>query len=254
MAAPMSNVKAAQNPWATCLKARVSPRLRLFCFPYVGGGTAIFRGWGDVLPPDIEVWAAQLPGRERRFAEPPIPSIVQLAERAVAGLRPLLDVPYAFFGHSMGALLSFEMARRLRQRPPVKLVVSAHSAPPLAREREQFRHRLSDAEFIEELKRLDGTPAEVLENPELVELVMPMLRADFEAVETYAYAPEPPLACPTVAYGGREDVNVPAEHMEAWRELTTGPFRLHMFAGGHFYLNTHRNELLAELQRDLAGS
>lgn len=247
----MTTPKSAQNPWATCSKPRVSARLRLFCLPYVGGGTGIFRGWADGLPADIEVWAVQLPGRERRFAEPAIPSITELADRAVAGLGPLLDRPYAFYGHSMGALLGFEMARRLRSRPPVKLVVAAHSAPQTPGEREMFRHRLPDDQFIEELKRLDGTPAEVLENPELLELVLPTLRTDFQAVETYAYTPAPPLACPIVAYGGQRDVNVPVEHVEAWRELTTGPFLMHIFSGGHFFLNEQRSELFEQLRSDL---
>lgn len=249
----MSTARTTQNPWATCIQQRPGARLRLFCFPYVGGGTGVFRGWGE-LAPDIEVWAIQLPGRERRFAEPAIPSITGVADKAVDGLRPLFDAgPFAFFGHSMGALLAFELARRLRSRPPVKLVVSAHSAPQLGLERTQFRHRLPDAEFIAELKRLDGTPAEVLENRELLELVLPTLRADFQAVETYAYdrEPQPPLACPLIGYGGTEDVNVPPAHVEAWGELTSGPFGTYIFPGGHFYLNTHRAELFAQLARDL---
>jgi len=144
-------------------------------------------------------------------------------------------------------------APRLRQRPPLRLIVSAHSAPQLPRDGERIRHRLPDAEFLEELARLDGTPAEVLENRELVELLMPTLRADFEAAETYVYAPGPLLACPVIAYGAHEDVNVPVEHVEKWREMTAGPFRLQMFAGGHFFLHTHRGELLAELRRELAA-
>lgn len=247
----MSNGKAAQNPWATCFKPRVAARLRLFCLPYVGGGSGIFRDWADGLPPDVEVWALTLPGRERRFAEAAIPSIPELADRAVAGLGPMFDRPYAFYGHSMGALLGFEMARRLRSRPPVKLVVAAHSAPQTAGTREVFRHRLPDDQFIEELMRLEGTPAEVLENRELVELLLPTMRADFQAVETYAYTPAPPLACPIVAYGGSRDANVPVAHIEAWRELTTGAFTMHVFSGGHFFLNDQRAELLEQLRRDL---
>jgi len=212
----------------------------------------VFREWASQLPGDVELWAVQLPGRERRIMEASIANIATLAERAVAGLRPLLTGPYAFFGHSMGAILSFEAARRLRLRPPAKLIVSAHSAPQLARPREILRHRMSDPELTEEIARLGLTPAEVLENKELVELLLPVIRADFQAVETYAYTDEPPLACPLSAYGGREDVNVPPETIEAWSAQTTNTFRAHLFAGGHFYLNDLRAELLAQLQRDLA--
>jgi medium-chain acyl-[acyl-carrier-protein] hydrolase len=248
----MSNIKGAQFPWATCIKSRVSPRLRLFCFPYLGGGSLIFRGWPDGLAADIEVWAVQLPGRERRMAEAPIASLATLADQAVAGLTPLFTGPYAFFGHSMGALVSFEVARRLRARPPAVLVVSANGAPQLEDPRERQRHRLSDPELIEEIARLDGTPPEVLENRELIQLLLPVLRADFEAIDTYAYTPAPPLSCRMAAYGGLQDVHIPPGEIEAWREQTTGAFRVHMFDDGHFFLNTQRAKLLAELQRDLA--
>ncbi|HEX6099124.1 MAG TPA: alpha/beta fold hydrolase [Thermoanaerobaculia bacterium] len=250
----MRNAGGAQFSWATCLKSRVSPRLRLFCFPYLGGGTWVFRQWPDGLPADVEVWAVQLPGRERRIAEAPIGSMATLAERAVAGLAPLLTGPYAFFGYSMGATVSFEVARRLRLRPPVKLIVSAQGAPQLASPRELARHRLSDPDLIDEISRLGGTPPEVLENRELLDLLLPVLRTDFEALDTYTYTPQPPLSCPIAAYGGTEDAHVPLQHIEAWREQTTAAFRSRLFDGGHFFLNTHRAELLAELQRDLAPS
>lgn len=247
----MSTLKVAQSPWATCLKPRVSPRLRLFCFPYLGGGTNIFRGWPDGLPTDVEVWAVQLPGRERRMAEAAIGSLAVLADRVAEGITPLLTGRYALFGHSMGALVSFEVARRLRARPPEVLVVSANSAPQLERSREVPRHRLSDAELVEELARLDGTPPEVLEHKELLEIMLPLLRADFEAIDTYAYTPEPPLSCRMSAYGGLQDVHIPPAGIEAWREQTTGAFRVRMFDDGHFFVNTQRAALLAELQRDL---
>lgn len=244
--------QSAQHPWALCFKPRASARLRLFCLPYSGGGTMIFREWPDGLPQDVDLWAVKLPGRERRFAEPAIPSISELADRTIAGLGALLDGPYAIFGHSMGALLGFEMARRLRSHPPVKLIASGHSAPQIPREREAPRYDLPHDQFIQELVRLEGTPAEVLENRELLEILLPALRADFQAAETYTYAPGPPLACPIAAYGGSGDAEVSVEQVEAWREQTSGGFVMRIFSGGHFFLHERRAELLEQLGRDLA--
>ncbi len=196
----------------------------------------------------------QLPGRERRISEPGIVSIGQMADRVADGLRVVLDAPCAFFGHSMGAVLSYEVACRLRGdgcRMPAALIVSGHRAPHIPSPRSESIYRLPDREFIQELWRLDGTPSGVLENEQLLELLLPALRADFEAIETYQYAWREPLPCPIVAYGGEADAEVLRNHIEAWREHTSAAFSSHLFAGGHFYLHALRTELLAQIAQDL---
>jgi medium-chain acyl-[acyl-carrier-protein] hydrolase len=235
------------------LRSRPNARARLFCFPYAGGGAAVFRRWVDELPTAIEVWAVYLPGRERRIADPPIDSVRVLAAEASGGIREYLDKPFALFGHSMGALVGFEVARRLRRdrlAMPLCLAVSGFGAPHIPSVRAATGH-LPDAEFLAELHRLNGTPASVLEDAELVELVLPMLRADFRAVETYRFSEDTPLACPIFAYGGSNDAEAPPQELQEWKRHTSGAFRMRLFDGDHFYLHPLRAELMRVLAKDI---
>jgi medium-chain acyl-[acyl-carrier-protein] hydrolase len=194
-----------------------------------------------------------LPGRDRRITEPLIPNIRQLAVAAAEGLWRLCQGRFAFFGHSMGALVGFELSRTLRRQgsvTPVCLAVSGFGAPHLASIRRPAAH-LPDTDFLEELRRLEGTPPGVLDNPELLELLLPLLRADFSAVETYQFVPEMPLSCAILAYGGNGDAEVPLEQVEGWSVHTTGSFRMRSFEGNHFYLQARRRELLEHLAADL---
>lgn len=178
------------SSWLTCSSPNHQAILRLLCFPYAGGGANIFRTWQDNLPTTVEVCPVQLPGRERRLLEPPFTDLRFLVEAAARALLLYLDRPFAFFGHSMGATISFELARHLRQEKnvkPVHLFVSGRRAPQLP-ERHASTYDLPGAEFLEELRRLKGTPKEVLEHPELMELMLPLLRADFELIQTYQYS------------------------------------------------------------------
>jgi medium-chain acyl-[acyl-carrier-protein] hydrolase len=172
---------------------------------------------------------------------------------AAARLAPLLNKPFAFFGHSMGALISYELARHLRRTGaplPAHLFVSGHGAPHLP-DRNPPLHALPQAQFVEKLRELNGTPEEVLRHPELLELLIPILRADFAVCETYVHAPEPPLDCPISAFSGLGDEYVNREELEGWREQTTGRFSVRLFPGDHFYLNTARPYLLQALAREL---
>jgi medium-chain acyl-[acyl-carrier-protein] hydrolase len=208
------------------------------------------------LPETIEIWTVHLPGRERRIAEPPIPNIHELVAAAAEGLEDVLHGRFAFFGHSMGALLSFELARRLRRARltmPLCLAVSGFGAPHLPSVRAPSGH-LPDAEFIAELQRLKGTPPGVLDNPELIELLLPVLRADFLAVETYRFSAESALPCPIFAYGGVADVEVPLDQLQRWADHTSCEFAMKAFEGNHFYLHSRRNELIASLATDLLRS
>jgi medium-chain acyl-[acyl-carrier-protein] hydrolase len=241
--------------WASCSRPLQHAALRLFCFPYAGGGSAIFRDWAHALAPAIEVWAVQLPGRERRIAEPPIASIDGLVDALHEGLGMGLAGRYAFFGHSMGALLCFELARRLRQLGrdgPARLIVSGYRAPHLPDERPPIGELPLPA-FVDELRRMNGTPAGVLEHDELLALVLPALRADFCAVEGYRYRPQPPIACPVFACGGRNDSDISGDDLSAWREHTAGAFGLQVFDGDHFYLHSQRDALCATLLEQLTA-
>lgn len=236
------------NSYLTYPMRRTNQRLRLFCFPYAGGSRRIFQNWPNLFPDSIEVCPLQYPGRGNRLREQPFKSIIALAADVTKSLLPLFDRPFAFFGHSMGATVAFEVSRELRRAnrtQPIHLFVSGCNAPHLPKE--QLFYNLPEPEFIHELRLLKGTPAEVLEHPELMELLMPMLRADFEAVQTYDYVPEAPLSCPISAYGGSEDEEVPEPSLEAWREHTEGPFTLKIFAGDHFYLQTSESLLTSSL-------
>jgi len=229
--------------------------LRLFCFHYVGGSASAFRTWAQRLAPGVEVSAVQLPGRETRIREAPFTDLLALAERVAAELTPLLNgKPFAFFGHSMGALLAFEVTRELRRRglpAPVHLFASSAAAPQNRMGR--TRHTLGDAELVEELRRLGGTPEEVLQHEELLQLVLPLLRADFSVVDTYRYREEEPLDVPLSAFGGREDDGVTEAHLRDWQSQTRAPFALRLFPGGHFYLHAHEGEVAAEVGRTLTS-
>lgn len=234
-------------------RARPDRALRLWCFPHAGGGVSAFRGWPACLPASIEVWSVELPGRDTRIAVPPFTSMSPLVEAIVEAIGPLLDRPSALFGHSLGALLAFEVARALRSRggaPPLALFVSGCRAPQLGDRRRRV-HRLPREAFLEAVRELSGTPDEVLSSPELVELLLPMLRADFTVSETYRYVDLEPLQVPLIACCGAEDREVSAAEMAAWHKQTTAGFRLRLFAGGHFFVRTALAPLLAAISEDL---
>jgi medium-chain acyl-[acyl-carrier-protein] hydrolase len=204
----------------------------------------------------VEVCPVQLPGHESRLREPAFDRLGSLVDALVPELLPLLDRPFAFFGHSMGAMIGFETARRLRARKVVGLqhmFVSGRRAPQLPPKGERRTYDLPEAEFIEELGRLNGTPREVLEHPELLELVLPILRADFAICQTYAYTPGEPLNIPITALGGLEDQDVSRTSLEGWREQTSGPFTLHMLPGDHFFVHSERARICRRLSDELNG-
>jgi len=245
------------NPWIAYRQPRRQPRLRLFCFPYAGGAASTYRSWAGELPEEIEVCPVQLPGREGRIRQPALLGMDELVDAAAAGLGDELDRgPHAFFGHSMGAVVAYELARRRRDagRPePLHLIVSARNAPTVPDSDEPI-HDLPTERFKQRLRELNGTPPEVLDHPELMELVEPLLRADFRVNETYEHRPGEPLEGPLTAVGGLADEHVPQDGLEAWRELTRGPFRLHMLPGDHFFLNgPGRRDLLSVVARRLLG-
>jgi medium-chain acyl-[acyl-carrier-protein] hydrolase len=244
----------SSNGWFFRPKPVPHARLRLFCFPYAGAGASVFRTWPSGLPADVEVLAVQPPGRESRFQERPLTDLAALVDALTPAVRGYLSGPYAFFGHSLGATVAFELARRLArggQRPPVYLFVSGRRGPRLPNPDPPIRH-LPDAEFIDELKdRYGGVPDEVLQHAELLQLLLPILRADITMFETYEYREADPLRCPLAAFGGTEDPRSARPQIGAWREETAGPFSAAMFPGGHFFIDSARGELLATVSRHL---
>ena len=213
----------------------------------------MFRNWPRYLPSEIEVCAVQYAGRGSRLAEPLGEDVVDVMNGIYADLQPFLKKPFAFFGHSMGALVSYEFARRLqreKQPEPFQLFVSGCTGPQV-RYIDEPTYDLPEPEFIAELERLQGTPAEVLENAELMQLMMPIIRADFKASQTYKYIPGPPLECPIRAFGGLKDEMVTREKVEAWSEHTTGSFRAQMLPGDHFFLNTSQSLLTRIIAQEL---
>jgi acyl transferase domain-containing protein/surfactin synthase thioesterase subunit len=236
-------------------RSQVNPkaRLRLFCFPYAGAGASIFRTWSKELPPEIEVCAIQMPGRENRLKENTFTRLSPLIQTLTPLLRPYLDRPFAFFGHSLGALLSFELAREFRRQnfpSPVHLFVSASRAPQIP-DLDLPIHRLPEAKLIEYLRNLNGTPTEVLQNQELLNLVLPILRSDLAILETYFYATEDKLNCPISAFGGREDSKVSQEQLGAWCDQTHSDFKLQMFDGDHFFISNNRHLLCRAIVQDI---
>jgi surfactin synthase thioesterase subunit len=230
--------------------------VRLFCFPHAGGGPAFFRPWRPALAPEIDVRPIQLPGRESRIDEPPCRRLDELLDPLCAALERYLDRPYALFGHSMGSVIAYEVARRLSDGPgraPVCLLVSGRRAPRLPSERLPLS-RLPDDEFIAEVGRLNGMPREVLAEPDLVGMLLPALRADFELAETYRPLPGRRLSCPIAAYMGTTDPEVDHAGLLAWRAETDREFTTRIFAGDHFYLKADPARVLGAVRQDLRAA
>lgn len=240
------------TPWLVSRKPNRKASVRLFCFPYAGGGASIFHSWQKNLSDMVEVCPVQLPGRGLRIEEPPFTEMRELIQAAGQALAPYFDKPFAFFGHSMGALIAFELARHVRRKyslQPVRLFVSGRCSPQTLRG--PFNSSMSDSAFAEMLRRNNGIPEEALEDPELMELILPVIRADFALCERYVYVSEPPFSFPITAFGGLNDYGAPRDCIESWREHTTGPFLVRMVPGDHFFLNALQSPLLEVIAKEL---
>jgi medium-chain acyl-[acyl-carrier-protein] hydrolase len=225
----------------------------MFCFPFAGGSAQNFRTWHEGLPPSVEVCAVQLPGRETRMRETPFSNVIPMVEAMIPAINPYLDRPFVLFGHSMGALIAFELARKLRRDHkmlPECLVVSGRGAPHVPIPRAPINN-LPQPEFIEGLKQLNGTPKEVLENEVLMQLITPLLRADLAVHEDYVYAEEAPLTCDILAFGGLHDSEVGRDGISAWRGHTEGEFLQRMVPGDHFFIQSAQSLFLRMLSSEL---
>ena len=239
---PMAS-KRCGGPWLAYHRLFPESRARLFWLPYAGGGASAYRSWQGIKPDDVEFCPVQPSGRENRLRETAISSIERLIEGIDAALAPMLDRPFALFGYSMGATVAFEWAHRLRMErgmEPQLLIVAARAAPQLPPTWPRM-YDLPDDEFKQSLGDLSGTPEGVLENEELIELLLPLLRADFEIHDTYRPPTRPPLTCTIIAFRGRDDDAVPEESLRFWIAVSDGPFDLHLLPGDHFGLLESRS-------------
>ncbi|MEV5241987.1 alpha/beta fold hydrolase [Streptomyces cinnamoneus] len=227
------------------------PRLRLLCLPHAGGSAGFFHSWGRAFGSDVEVMAARYPGRQERIADPFITEMEPLADAIAGELRSFLDAPLALFGHSMGASLAYEITLRLQDQhgvAPAALLVSGRKPPHLLTPRPD----LDDDEVLAEVRRLGGTDAVVLDDPDLRELVLPAITTDFRIVARYAARPGVPLPCPVYAYVGDGDEDVDVESMRGWADLAPQGFGLRVLPGDHFYLAEQRNALIDDIRARLA--
>ncbi len=245
---------ATQSAWFENLSQRRNASLRLFCFPYAGGSTQVFWPWRQHLPPEADLCLVHLPGRGERFRERPFKNLKRLVDTIANQLAGDLQQPFAFYGHSMGAVICFELARKLRREyrlQPAHLFLSGRRAPHVPR-RKQTIFNLPHDEFVAEIVKLNGTPQGLLENPAATELFLPLLRADLEMVETYKYRPSERLSCPISIYGGSQDTDISLEDLHAWREHTSEAFKARVFPGDHFFIHSANAEFLQVFRDDIA--
>ena len=252
----MSRV-TTKNPWLFMNALDPRARLYLFCFPYAGGTAQVFNSWQAAFPPQtgIQVCPVQYPGRSNRMREPAFTDCRLLVEAFLPHMIPLLDKPFALFGHSMGAIVAFEVARALRRQGglnPTHLFVSGRSAPQVPH-KEPYTYNLPDDEFTEELRRLNGTPPEVLEHAELMQLMLGIIRADFALTQTYVYTQEPPLTCPISVFGGLDDTDVEREDLAPWCKETTSGCSVRIFAGDHFFIHACEPTVLRTIREELCS-
>lgn len=239
--------------WWLPIKSNPSAPLQLICLPYAGGSAANFLPWRGLLEADVDVHALQLPGRGGRLGEPPIGALDELIPQIGAALLPLLAKPIVLFGHSLGALLAFEMCRWMRRHQhaaPLHLFVSGRRAPQIPSV-VPITSADGDDAFVAYLAGLNGTPNQVLESTELMQLMLPALRADFRLGENYQYANDERLSCPVTAFGGSDDEESHDGRLDAWAMQTSGSFGRHIFEGDHFFIHSRQQEIVAVIDRRL---
>lgn len=243
---------AAKNRWLSFANGAPNGRPLLFCLPFAGGGASFYRPWTQFAPKAFSMVFVQPPGREERMFERPFERMPDVVHSAADALLPFLRQPYALFGHSMGGMIAYELVQELRRRKaplPMHLFVSGAPAPHRAEEIPAI-YDLPEAQLFDEInRRYGGLPAEVLQSRELLDLLLPRLRADLAITGTYAYKDNPPLTCPITAFGGENDETVSPDMIDAWREHTVSSFRSEIYPGGHFFLTEFAPRILSTLER-----
>ncbi|MCG7563242.1 MULTISPECIES: alpha/beta fold hydrolase [Pseudoalteromonas] len=233
-------------------KPNPNAKLRLFCFPYAGGSPAIYMPWNSALHPDVELVLLQFPGRGARMAEPAHVTMQQKVDELLAYQAFLTEKPYVLMGHSLGSRVIFEVTKHLVQQNaplPRHLIASGSRAPHTSTDKKRI-YNLPHDEFVEELYKLNGTPKELLEHKELMELLLPLLRADFQIAECYQAQPVN-LPCPITVFHGYDDIEISAEQLHGWQDLSEHKIDIHYFNGGHFFINQCSDEVISQVNQVL---
>lgn len=248
----MSSPTSTASAWIRRFRPQDDAPVRLVCLPHAGGSASYFLPVATALSPAVDVLAVQYPGRQDRRGEPCVDSLEELADQVVMQLHDWTGRPLALFGHSMGATLGFEVARRLERAGtvPVALFASGRRAPSCFRD--ERVHLEDDEGLLAEVRGLSGTDSRVFGDDEIVRMVLPALRADYRAAETYRYQPGEPLHCPIVGFVGEDDPKVTVDEARAWEHHSAAPFEFHRYPGGHFYLNEHAAAVTGEIRGRLA--
>lgn len=241
------------NNWFINVKTNPHAKYRLVCFPYAGGGPSSYIPWASSIPADYELLILQMPGRAARFGETPIDDIHELFPLLVENFKPFTDLPYVFFGHSLGSRIAFGLMKsmeRLGFPLPVHFIASGSRAPHIEADRDSVLH-MNDVQFKEYLRDLGGTPPEILENQEFLDLLMPILKADFRLSETCVFSPNCAYDCPISVFTGVEDTDISEEQLAGWQQFFQHKMALTRFSGGHFFIDEHRSSVVAEVNQVL---
>jgi len=245
----MPQISIDNDLWCRRYHPTTTAVARLVCLPHAGGSATFYHPVSAMLSPQVDVVAIQYPGRQDRRNEPAINDLAELADLIYGILRRQDDLPVTLFGHSMGALVGFEVARRLEAggQRPVRLYASGRRAP--STHRDEAVHLRDDAGILAEIRRMDGTASSVLGDEEMMRAALPALRADYQATETYTCPPEVTVGCAITALVGSSDPKTTADEARAWSRHTSGPFDLQVFTGGHFYLTSQADEVIRLLDQ-----
>jgi surfactin synthase thioesterase subunit len=251
----MTSFRSPGGEWVRCFHRSAESGVRLVCFPHAGGSASYYFPMSESMTPEIETLALQYPGRQDRRREGCIDSVAELTDHIFAALQSLDSRPFAFFGHSMGSILAFEVARRLEQetgRGPIWLFASGYPAP--SRLRGGAVHLRADAGIVAELRSVGGTDPRWLDDEELLASILPAVRNDYRAIETHSADPDSRVGCPITMLVGDADPHTTLAEASAWREHTTGEFDLRIFPGGHFYLDEHESEVVHMISTTIKGT